>query len=321
MIASRQIRCLVEGGLIMKSKTKLVLALMGGAAVLALTVGLAAFGFTSTARANDATEQPGISHRGGPRPFAGMPGQEDTFLADALGISVEELQSAQTAAYEAAIDQALSDGLITQAQADQLKSGTGLGRGERGFAAGFVFGADSAIDHDSLLADALGISVDELSAAREQAQSARLAQAVADGVITQEMADQMAARQALQAYIDPQAIMAEAIGISEDTLQTYRDEGLSLIDILDQAGLTASEFVAAQQAAYEAAIQNAVNDGVITQAQADQAILAGGLGRFGGHGGRGGFGIRPDRGDFPGMQNLPTAPGGTTAPTATDTSL
>jgi hypothetical protein len=299
----------------MKSKSKLALVLMGGAAVLALTVGLAAFGFTSTARANDAIGQPEISHRSGPQPFPGMAGQEDTFLADVLGISVEELQSAQTAAYEAAIDQALSDGLITLAQADQLKNGTGLGRGERGFAAGFVFGPDSEIDLTSLLADALSISVDELSAAREQAQSARIAQAVADGVITQEKADQMAARQALQAYIDPQAIMAEALGISEDTLQTYRDEGLSLIDILGQVGLTPSEFVGAQQAAYEAVLQQAVLDGVITQEQADQATLAAALGRFGAHGGRGGFGIRPERGLFPGMQHMPTTPA------ATDTSL
>jgi hypothetical protein len=295
----------------MKSTLKLALALVGGAAVLTLTIGLAAFGFTSTARADDATGQPGISHRGGPQPFPGQLGQEDTFLADALGISVEELQMARTAAYEAAIDQALADGLITQAQADQLKSGARTARGTRVFAARFVFGPDSAIDLNSLLAEALGISVDELSSAREDAQSARLAQAVADGIITQEKADQIAAQLALHAYIDPQALMAEALGISEETLQAYQDEGKSLIDILGETGLTASQFVAARQMAYEAALQQAVDDGVISEAQAEQAILSGARGSFGGHGG---FGVRPDRGGFP------LTPG-TPKPDATDTSL
>jgi hypothetical protein len=307
----------------MKSTYKLVLALLGGAAILALTVGLAAFGFTTTARANGTTEQPEISHRGGPQPgMPGQMGQEDSYLADALGITVEELQAAQTTAHEAAIDQALADGLITQAQADQLKTGTGTGRDMRGFALGFVFGPDSNIDQDSLLAEALGISVDELTAAREQAQAARIAQAVADGVITQDEADQMAARQALQAYIDPQAIMAEALGISADTLQTYQDEGQTLSEILAKTGQTASEFVAARQAAYEAALQKAVSDGVITQAQADQAILEGTGNRFGGHGKLDGFGgMRPERGGFPGMQKLPATPGSTTAPATTGTNL
>jgi hypothetical protein len=248
----------------------------------------------------------------------GSMGQEDTFLAEALGISVDELQAARTAAYEAAIDQALADGLITQAQADALKSGTGLGRGLHGF----VFGPDSSLDQESLLADALGITVEQLSAAREQAQSARLAQAVADGVITQEEADQMAARQALQAYIDPQTIMVDALGISTETLQTYQDDGLTLSEILAQTGQTASEYVAARQAAYETYVQKAVSDGVITQAQADQAILDGARGPFGGHGKGGGFGgMRPERGGFPGMQTIPATPGSTTSPATSGTNL
>ncbi len=306
----------------MKSKSKLALAFIGGAAVLALTVGVIAFGYTSIARANDATGLPGISHRGGSQPFPGREGQDDTFLAEALGISEEELQSAQNTAYQAAVDQALADGLITQAQADQLKSGTSLD-GKRGIAGRFVFGPDSEINPDSLLAEALGISVDDLTAAREQAQSARIAQAVADGVITQEKADQMAAQQALKAYIDPQALMAETLGISADTLQAYHDEGLSLSDILGETGLTASEFVEARQAAFEAALQRAVADGIITQAQADQAILAGGRGgHFGGRGERGGgFEMRPDGDGFHGFRGMPKAPGDATPPAATDTDL
>ena len=311
---------------IMKSTNKLALALLAGGAVLALTVGLAAFGFTTTARANGATGQPGIDHRGGPQPgLPGQMGQEDSYLADALGITVEDLQTAQTTAYQAAVDQALADGIITQAQADQLKNGTGTGRSMRGFAFGFVFGPDSGIDQESLLANALGITVDELSTAREKAQAARIAQAVTDGVITQEEADQMAARRALQTYIDPQAITAEALGISVDTLQTYQDEGQTMSEILAQTGQTASEFVAARQAAYEVAVQKAVTDGVITQAQADQAILEGAHafgGRPFGGGKAGGFdGMHPERGGFPGFQPAPATPGSTTTPALTNTNL
>ena len=45
------------------------------------------------------------------------------------------------------------------------------------------------LDNDKHLADALGITVDELNAAQEKAAAARLAQAVTDGRLTQEQAD------------------------------------------------------------------------------------------------------------------------------------
>ncbi|GIV78434.1 MAG: hypothetical protein KatS3mg050_2828 [Litorilinea sp.] len=41
-------------------------------------------------------------------------------LADALGVTLEELQAAVTQAQEAAVQQAVDDGLITQAQADRI---------------------------------------------------------------------------------------------------------------------------------------------------------------------------------------------------------
>ena len=42
--------------------------------------------------------------------------------------------------------------------------------------------------------------------------------------------------------------------------------------LLDEQGLTSEEFQQALQAAYEAALQKAVADGVITQEQADQLL-------------------------------------------------
>jgi hypothetical protein len=51
-------------------------------------------------------------------------------LAEELGISVEELEAAQQAAFEAAVAIAVDEGKITQEQADQILEGDGFhGRG------------------------------------------------------------------------------------------------------------------------------------------------------------------------------------------------
>ena len=130
---------------------------------------------------------------------------DDTYLAEALGITVDELQTAQTAAQTAAIKQAVSDGLITQAQADAWLNKTG---GQRGSRLG-LRGVN--LDTDKYLADALGITVDELNTAQEKARAAELAQAVTDGRMTQEQADLVTAKQALQKYITDQGLFAKAV--------------------------------------------------------------------------------------------------------------
>jgi hypothetical protein len=199
-------------------------------------------------------------------------GASDTYLAEALGITAAELQTAQQAANEAAIDQALADGLITQAQADALKArGASFGRGFHGF---FGLG-DSAIDMNALLADALGITTDELAAARVEAQGLALAAAVEAGDITQEQADQMQAEQALKTYLDEQGFQTQV------------------------------------QTLYENLVQQAVQAGVLTQAQAD-AILSeqGAFGGMRGFDGMHGFeGMRGRGGRMHGMPGM-QAPGG-----------
>ena len=117
------------------------------------------------------------------------------YLADALGITVDELNAARDVARDAALDQAVAEGLLTQEQADAIRNGEGRGLGIRP-----PRGQESSIDMDALLADALGITVDELDVAEQAAREAGLAQAVADGVITQEQADLMAARGALKEF-------------------------------------------------------------------------------------------------------------------------
>ncbi|MEJ2707830.1 MAG: hypothetical protein P8074_09485 [Anaerolineales bacterium] len=280
----------------MSRTIKWILALLGGSLLILLVAGGLAFAYFTHARAESSAAVQAAPMQfaslefvhGGPG-FPGPHGEEATFLADALGISVEDLQAAETQAADDAIQQALDQGLITQDQADAMRSRGEFGR--FGFKGGW-FGKDNAIDYEALLAKALNISVDELQAAREEAYNAMLSQAVENGQITQNQADLIKARQALQAYIDPQALEAQALGISVDQLQSYKDEGKSMADILDELGLTYAEVRDARQAAYEQAVQQAVSDDVITQTQADAILsesIAGPCGGLGHGGMRGGF--------------------------------
>ena len=224
------------------------------------------FGVTAYRSASAATNTPNTplvestGHMG--KDIPGGYSNED--LADALGITVDELSAARQEAKNAAIDQAVEQGLITQAQADQLK--------ESGFAFPFAghwggWLSQNGIDWDVLLADALGISVDELQAASQQAHNARIDQAVANGAITEEQGELMKGRYAL---------------------------------------FSSESFRSAMGSAFESAVEQAVTAGVITQAQADlilERVNAGslgglpGLGGFEGgrgkHGGEGGFFFNP----------------------------
>jgi len=282
----------------MSKRTKNIDLLQASGVLLAAVALTVAFGFTSSASAKATTAAGLPTGSTFPHFGPGFPGgylDEDEYLADALGVTVEELQAARQEAADAAIQAVLEQGLITQEQADTLTLRGFFGR--RGFRGGW-FGFhgragefSDAVDYDALLAQALGISVEELQSAREEAQSAMLAQAVEEGLLTQEQADLILARRALQSYLDPEALFAEALGITVEQLQGYRDEGLSLSEILAESGMTAVEAREALQAAREAAFQQAVDDGAITQDQADQILDDGFLGGcFGGLGHHGGFG-------------------------------
>lgn len=147
----------------------------------------------------------------------------------------------------------------------------------------------SDIDYDALLADALGITVDELNAARQQANLAAIDQAVAEGLLTEDEAELMKARNLVKATIDTQALQAEALGMTADELQAALDDGQSLQDMLTAKDLTPAAYREAYQAAYENAIQALVDQGVITADQAELFLTqpaAGGL-----------------RGWFPGMDS------------------
>ena len=185
--------------------------------------------------------------------------------------------------------------------------------------------------HDAYLAEALGLTVEELQAARRQATAAYLADAVTAGDITQEQADLMLAKVALNGVIDRHALLAEGLGMTVEALTAALEGGQSLSDLMTAAGIDADTLQTNIQAAYEAAIARAVADGVITQAQAD-AVLAqesNGFGLFGGHGfGGHGFGGHGGgrrghhgRGGSWGIPSLPSTPDSGSDDTTTDTNF
>lgn len=199
---------------------------------------------------------------------------------------------------------------VTPAPADETTAEEGVWaeRPFRGHRGGFGFFGDRgglSIDRQSLLAEALGISVEELEAAQESARSAALQQAIEAGLITQEEADLMAAGQLLRSVIDRDAIMAQVLGVTDEELQAAKTAG-TMQELVEASGLTQAEIMTALQEAHAAAIAQAVADGLITQEQADALQSGPGFGGMrgghrghGGMGGPGGMGGRGFNGDCP----------------------
>ncbi len=270
----------------LKTKKRMWMVVVSGVLVLAVA-GVWLFGSAGSISAAETLEAvtesstpPGLLSEGYLMQGGGMPGFKGgdidypQLLADALGITVDELEAAHEAARDAAIDQALEVGLITQEQADNMKVWGALA-GRKGFDI-FRFGrapkaeAEHGIDENALLADALGITVEELEAAREAANEAAIAEAVAQGLITQEQADAMQARKALMSYLDRKVLLAGALGITVEELEAAHEEGKTLTDLMIDAELDATTVRDNLREAHADALAQAVEDGVITQEQADE---------------------------------------------------
>jgi hypothetical protein len=201
----------------------LVVSTIAIAAVAGISLYRSALAATPTPSAPPTGNGGGMGERGmGPKG-----GVTDQDLATALGITVDDLTAAYQKANDAALADAVQKGLITQAQADELKTNGGA----------FPFGGHGGdwlkkqgVDYDTQLAQALGITVDKLQAAYLQAFDASIDREVAAGKLTQDQGDMIKGEHAL-----------------------YADQ----------------KFNSALQSAYQAAVTQAVTDGVITQAQAD----------------------------------------------------
>ncbi len=216
---------------------------------------------------------------------------------------------------------------------------------------GFDHGMKGGFYTQQDLASALNVTLEQLQAAETSATTQALNEAVSTGLITQSQADQFLQNSPIGYFdndlpflkgssIDYNSLLASALGISTDQLQTARQTAyFAAIDLAVQNGrMTQAQadlakgnyglsnnttFQNSMKTAYTAAVNQAVADGVITQAQADQLLSnyngyrAGDLGgrhMGGGHGGPGGFGD-PGLWGGPAQGNSSSTTGGT--PTAT----
>ena len=160
--------------------------------------------------------------------------------------------------------------------------------------AGFPHGDGD--ERQAELAAALGITVEDLEAAQQEAREARIAQLVEDGVLTLDQANLMLAMDALKQNIDRGALMAGVLGLTVEEFEAAREDG-SLRDLL--ANITPAELQEKTQAAFDEVLQQAVDDNVITAEQAElirenmgDGFGFGGHRGFGGHARPGGFGGR-----------------------------
>jgi hypothetical protein len=154
------------------------------------------------------------------------------------------------------------------------------------------------VDMQALLAKELSITVEELQAAQQAAREAAVQQLVEAGVLTEEQGELAAAAAALRSYVNRHDLVAEALGMTPEALTQARLDGKTLAEILDDQGLSLSEYQENLAQIREEALDQAVSDGVITQDQLDQLQnrIQDGFGR--GQGAFGGFGPGHRMGGF-----------------------
>lgn len=141
---------------------------------------------------------------------------------------------------------------------------------------------------DARLAEALGISVEQLQAARDQAVDSGIQQAVDEGELAPKQAERMRTWRKLQPYLNPQALAAQVLGMTPEQLQAAMGQGNSLWDLAQERQLDFGTGREKFLAAGKAAVQQAVADGAISQQQADEFVKM--VSQRHGPGGRGGFG-------------------------------
>lgn len=179
--------------------------------------------------------------------------------------------------------------------------------GMRGEFHGFGHGFQGGEARQGALADALGIPVEELEDAQQQARKTMIEDAVDNGLLSEQQAEMMLSLDALKNYIDREELVTQALGVSPDDFQEARENG-TISDLIEELGGAAAvrEKLAA---AHEQALEDAVADGVISPELAER--LSGsqrfgfGLGgprgfhNFGGRGTGNGFGQGGVRGFGP----------------------
>ncbi len=150
--------------------------------------------------------------------------------------------------------------------------------------------------YEAQLAEALGITVDQLRAAQDAAVDNGIKQAVDEGELAPKQAERMLTWRKLRPYLNPEALAARVLDMTPDQMAAAMSQGKSLWDLAQERKL---DFGTARErflAAGKAAVQQAVADGAITQQEADEVAKMAGQphgpgGFFGGHGGFGPMGF------------------------------
>jgi polyhydroxyalkanoate synthesis regulator phasin len=150
-------------------------------------------------------------------------------------------------------------------------------------------------DFIAKLAANLGIEEDKLTAAIDTTRQQLLDEAVAQGKLTREQADRIAAKKDGNFCgflgLGPARMvpgekmggrslegMASILGITPEELQAELESGKSMADIAGKHGLTLEQFQQKQQELRRAEIMQQLKEGKITQEQADKMLQGKGKG-------------------------------------------
>jgi hypothetical protein len=167
------------------------------------------------------------------------------------------------------------------------------------------------------LAEANGVSLEELRQVMDDLFDEGLAEAVEEGRLTQEQANQIledrAAKRAVAEVFDRDVLheaVAEALGLTVDEFEAAMASGERISTLAENADITLEELGDIMQVYKEEALAQALAAGQITQDQANEMLermeSGGGWrgGKFGGHRGPGcedgGMFEGPEGGGFPG---------------------
>ncbi len=141
-----------------------------------------------------------------------------------------------------------------------------------------------------------GVYMADVEAQLDEALAERIEQAVEEGTLTQEQADRLLGRvkapwfsralnwvkglfRAKQAQMRQEAL-AGALDMSVEELQTALKEGKTIRQLAEERGISPCDLREAMEEAREEAIQQAVEEGRLTQEQADRLLARpGSLGR------------------------------------------
>ena len=122
------------------------------------------------------------------------------------------------------------------------------------------------------LAQALGISPEELDEARWAAHLATLADAVEEGHLAQQAADRLLARAVVRQMASRDELIAAGVGITVDELPAAREEGKTARQLVDELGLDATAIGQNLAAFLEDLFLQAARDGLISDEQAQRIL-------------------------------------------------